>query len=126
MSRTNVPGPAHSLPEIQRLLREGPPFRLGDKRGLFLIMAQRRCDTSEAREFAMNTALSVVERNYAETHKYTDGKRGDVYGKVIDEDAWYVKLGKAEAPERADVMSCHLAERPLDTLAGRIANPFPD
>jgi hypothetical protein len=47
-----------------------------------------------------------------------DGQIMDVYGKVIEEDGWYLKIEIHMHDGQPGILSCHPAERDLTTRTG--------
>jgi hypothetical protein len=83
-------------------------------------------DLDEVRKFIENAVKSLRANDFAkvELMKQRVGKPryGDVYGKVIDDLVWFIKI-EFEDGITTVVMSCHEAEHPLELANGRTLRP---
>ena len=116
MGRT-APGPSVDLAEFQTQVRAGN-FHVYVKRALETIQLVLECTQREARQYAKRAVLSLQEGDYAHTLKMPDGQLMDVYGKVIEEDGWYLKIEIHMNDGQPGIVSCHPAARDLATRNG--------
>ncbi|MBW3570327.1 MAG: hypothetical protein KY467_04405 [Gemmatimonadetes bacterium] len=113
----SVPGPAVDLAQFQAQVRAGN-FHVYVTRALTCIQRLRECRPREAREYARRAVLSLQEGDYAHTVKMPDGQLMDVYGKVIEEDGWYLKIEISMHDGQPGIVSCHPAAHDLATRSG--------
>jgi hypothetical protein len=112
-----IPGPGVDLAEFQAQVRAGN-VHVYKTRALDVIQVVRKCTVREARAYARRAALSLEEGDYSHTLKMPDGQILDVYGKVIEEDGWYLKIEIHMRDGQPGILSCHPAERDLVTRTG--------
>jgi hypothetical protein len=62
--------------------------------------------------------LALTVANYAHTIQTPTGQVQDVYGKVIEEEGWYMKIEIGMDDGQPGIVSCHPAEHDLDTKGG--------
>lgn len=112
-----VPGPRVDLAEFQAQVRAGN-VHVYKTRALNVIQTVRKCRVREARAYAKRAVLSLEDGDYAHTLRMPDGQIMDVYGKVIEEDGWYLKIEIHMHDGQPGILSCHPAERDLTTRTG--------
>jgi hypothetical protein len=112
-----VPGPAFDLTQFQAEVRQ-ENFHVYITRALQIIKKVRQCDRLEAREYAKRAVLSLQQGDYAHTLKTANGQLHDVYGKLMDEEGWYLKIEIHIRDGQPGIVSCHPAEHDLETNAG--------
>lgn len=79
------------------------------------IRAALQCDRHEAWQVAKHLVLALSEEDYSETVRLVDGHLADVYGIMMFEAGWYLKLMIDHRLGETDIVSCHLAERDIRT-----------
>jgi hypothetical protein len=119
-----VPGPVVDLKEFQTQVRAGN-VHIYKTRALDIIQAVRKCRVQEARVYAKRAVLSLEDGDYAHTLQMPDGQLMDVYGKVIEDDGWYLKIEIHMKDGQPGVLSCHPAERDLVTRSGVVPRSIP-
>jgi hypothetical protein len=114
---TRVPGPAFDLATIQEQVHAGD-FHVYKSRALTLLQSILSCTERQARQYARQAVLSLQPGDYAHTLETLNGQLQDVYGKVIDDDGWYLKIEIHVNDGQAGIISCHPAEHDIVTLNG--------
>jgi hypothetical protein len=109
--------PIHNLAGVQARLRSGEDFMLARERGVNDISEALSCTAVEARSFALRSVLSLTEGDYGRYSIEYPKITFDEYGKVIDDDGWYIKLGVNES-DVIVIGSCHPALHEITTLDG--------
>jgi hypothetical protein len=112
-------GPAHDLEAFKAELRLDN-FRVYRTRALDVVQRLRRCGKPAAREFIRQAALSLEAADYAHTLRHPNGQEQDVYGKLIREEGWYLKIEISLVDGEPGIISCHPAEHDLDTRGGTV------
>lgn len=113
----SVPGPGVDLAEFQAQVRAGN-YHVYKTRAVIIIRALHDFSYLRAVEFAKQAVLSLTPGDYAHTLKMPDGQLHDVYGKLIDEEGWYVKIEIHIHDGQPGIVSCHPAEYDLATRSG--------
>jgi hypothetical protein len=116
---TRVPGPAFDLAAIQARIRAGD-FHVYKSRALNVLQSVLACTEWQARQYASKAVLSLEPGDYAHTLETLNGQLQDVYGRVLDEAGWYVKLEIHMNDGQAGIVSCHPAEHDIVTLNGLV------
>lgn len=112
-----VPGPYYDLEAFQAEVR-ADNVHVYRTRAIAVIQEIRRCSRERAVAFAHNAARSLKPENYAHTLLMPDGQVHDVYGLMIQEKGWYVKIEIHTADGQPGIVSCHPAEYDLVTRGG--------
>lgn len=89
-------------------------------RAVNIIRTLRRCSRERATAFAINAVLSLTPEDYAHTLEFPDGQMQDVYGLLIREEGWYLKIEIHVGDGEPGIVSCHPAEYDLQTRRGTV------
>ena len=116
-SGRRVPGPCYDLEAFQTEVRAGN-VHVYRGRAIEIIEEVLECSTREARQFARDAVLSLSESNYAHSLEMHDGQVHDVYGLVLLEQGWYLKIEIHVGDGQPGIVSCHPAEYDLRTRGG--------
>jgi hypothetical protein len=112
-----VPGPCYDLKTMQAEVRAGN-VHVYRTRAVDLIRKARNCSRERAVRFARDAVLSLTAENYAHTIMFPNGQMHDVYGLLLREEGWYVKIEIHVDDGQPGIVSCHPAEYDLKTLGG--------
>lgn len=114
-----IKGPRYDLQAFQAEVR-AENFHVYKTRALDVIARLRKCGRDQARAYAKQVILSLTDDDYAHTLEMPNGQVMDVYGKVIQVDGWYVKIEIHQDDKQPGIVSCHPAERDLQTAGGLV------
>lgn len=112
-----VPGPYHDLEAFKAEVR-ADNVHVYRTRAVDLIRKARGCSRERAVRFAKDAVLSLTSGNYAHTLLLPDGQAHDVYGILLQEEGWYVKIEIHIGDGEPGIVSCHPAEYDLMTRGG--------
>jgi hypothetical protein len=112
-----VPGPCYDLEAFKTELRSDN-FHVYKSRALDVIQRLRGCTKPQARRFARDAVLSLAADDFAHTLLHGNGQLQDVYGKLIAEEGWYLKIEINVSDGEPGIVSCHPAEYDLGTRGG--------
>lgn len=116
-SGRRIPGPYYDLEAFKAEVRAGN-VHVYHGRAMDLIRVHRKCAKREARQFAKDAVLSLTSNDYAHSIEVAGGQVHDVYGLVIEEEGWYLKIEIHVGDGQPGIISCHPAEYDLQTRAG--------
>lgn len=112
-----VPGPYYDLEAFKAEVRVGN-VHVYWSRAAAIIRVLRKCSQREARQYAKDAVLSLTVHDYAHSIETHAGQVHDVYGLVLEEEGWYLKIEIKVGSGRPGIISCHPAEFDLHTLGG--------
>lgn len=112
-----VPGPYYDLEAFKAEVRAGN-VHVYWSRATAIIQRSRRCSQREARQFAKDAVLSLTANDYAHSIETDAGQVHDVYGLILQEEGWYLKIEIKVSNGRPGIISCHPAEFDLQTRGG--------
>lgn len=112
-----VPGPYYDLEAFKAEVRAGN-VHVYRGRALDVIEEHFECSPQRARRVAKDVVLSLTEKDYAHSLEVRDGQIHDVYGLVMVEAGWYVKIEIHVRDGQPGIVSCHPAEFDLETRGG--------
>lgn len=112
-----VPGPHYDLAAFQAEVRRGN-VHVYKARAVSIICVLRECNRLRAVDYATQVVLSLTPDDFAHTLKLPDGQMHDVYGKVVGDEGWYVKIEIHPSDGQPGIISCHPAEHALVTRGG--------
>lgn len=112
-----VPGPHYDLEAFKEEVRAGN-VHVYRGRALNIIRQLRGCSRETAARFAIDAVLSLTPNDYAHTLEVWGGQIQDVYGLVIHEEGWYLKIEIHVGDGQPGIVSCHPAEYDLRTRGG--------
>jgi len=116
-SGRRAPGPYYDLEAFKAEVRAGN-VHVYRGRAVDIIQEVLDCAPRDARRYACNAVLSLTESNYAHSLEMHDGQVHDVYGLVVDETGWYLKIEIHVGDGQPGIVSCHPAEYDLRTRGG--------
>jgi hypothetical protein len=118
-SGQRVPGPNYDLEGFKAEVRAGN-VHVYWSRAAAVIRERYKCSQREARQFAKDAVLSLTARDYAHSIKTDAGQVHDVYGLILEEEGWYLKIEIKGSNGRPGIISCHPAEFDLQTRGGMV------
>ena len=89
-------------------------------RALNIVQHLLNCSGKQARSFIQRSVLSLTPEDFAHTIELPNGQAHDVYGKVIADEGWYLKIEININDHQPGIVSCHPAEHDLRTRRGMI------
>lgn len=107
-------GPAFDLVVIQGYVT-GSRFHAYDRSALSRVIEVYGGDRRQAMRRIKEMVASLTTDDFVETIMMDDGSLSDVYGKMLNEIGWYVKLAFKVEEDEVDVQSCHPARFDLKT-----------
>lgn len=107
-------GPEHDLDVIQQYVANNQ-FHPYDKSALSRVIQVFGGDRRQAARKIKEIVATLAPDDFVETVTMGDGSRSDVYGKLLDDLGWYLKLAFNVQDDEVDVQSCHPARYDLTT-----------
>jgi hypothetical protein len=116
-SGRRAPGPHYDLEAFKAEVRAGN-VHVYRGRAIDIIRELRKCSQREARQYAKDAVLSLTVHDYAHSIETHAGQVHDVYGMVLQEEGWYLKIEINVDDGQPGIVSCHPAEYDLQTRGG--------
>jgi hypothetical protein len=116
-SGKRVPGPRYDLEAFKAEVRSGD-VHVYWSRAAAIIRKLLKCSQREARQYAKDAVLSLSVNDYAHSIETDAGQVHDVYGLILQEEGWYLKIEIKAGSGRPGIISCHPAEFDLQTRGG--------
>jgi hypothetical protein len=114
-----IPGPYYDLEAFKAEVRAGN-VHVYDGRAVKIIRALRGYSRERAISFAIEAVLALTPGDYAHTLKVHGDQIQDVYGLIIQEEGWYLKIEIHVGDGQPGIVSCHPAEYDLQTRRGTV------
>jgi hypothetical protein len=116
-SGRRVPGPYYDLEAFKAEVRAGN-VHVYRTRAVDTVQEALDCPPADARRFAKGAVLLLTENAYAHSLEMHDGQVHDVYGLILRETGWYLKIEIHVGDGQPGIVSCHPAEYDLRTRGG--------
>ncbi len=114
-----VPGPCYDLEAFKAEVRAGN-VHVYWSRAAAIIRELHKCSQREARQYAKDAVLTLTADDYAHSIGTDAGQVHDVYGLILQEEGWYLKIEIKVGNGRPGIISCHPAEFDLQTRGGMV------
>ena len=112
-----VHGPCFDLEAFKTELRAGN-YHVYRTRAANVIQKLLGCGSPRAERFARDVVLSLNDGDFAHSIQLPNGQKHDVYGKLLQEEGWYVKIEIHIRDGEPGIVSCHPAEYDVQTRKG--------